>query len=289
MTAERVYTTAASFRQALEARLFRLAEAEGVDLMRLRRQVAFDRLLARVLSDDDDDWTLKGGYALELRSRTARTTRDIDLTLRSPAALPAAAELSTRLRTELQARASHDARDFFEFLVGQVTLDIDAAPYGGARFPVDARLAGRSFVKFHVDIGVGDELLEPVDRIEGRDWLDFAGIAAPVIPCISKEQQFAEKLHAYTAPSRERPNSRVKDLVDMALLILRFDLDVERLRQAAVVTFSRRDSHNVPEVLTHPPADWGRPFAALAEETDLKMDVAQAFATLEQFHRQWRG
>lgn len=96
MTAERVYTTAASFRQALEARLFRLAEAEGVDLMRLRRQVAFDRLLARVLSDGGDSWALKGGYALELRSRTARTTRDIDLTLRSPAALPAAAELSTR-------------------------------------------------------------------------------------------------------------------------------------------------------------------------------------------------
>ena len=288
MTAEKAYTTVTSFRQALEARLSRLAEAEGMDLMRLRRQVAFDRLLARVLSADGDSWALKGGYALELRSRTARTTRDIDLTLRSPAELPAAADLSSRLRTELQARVSHDCGDFFEFLVGPATLDIDAAPYGGARFPVDARLAGRSFVKFHVDIGVGDDLLEPVDRVEGRDWLGFAGIAAPMIPCISKEQQFAEKLHAYTAPSRERPNSRVKDLVDMALLILRFDLDLERLRRAVVVTFSRRDSHEVPQTLTAPPPDWARPFATLAEETGLNMDLAQAFATLVRFHEQWR-
>ena len=288
MTAEKAYTTVTSFRQALEARLSRLAEAEGMDLMRLRRQVAFDRLLARVLSADGDSWALKGGYALELRSRTARTTRDIDLTLRSPAELPAAADLSTRVRTELQARVSHDCGDFFEFLVGPATMDIDAAPYGGARFPVDARLAGRSFVKFHVDIGVGDDLLEPVDRVEGRDWLGFAGIAAPMIPCISKEQQFAEKLHAYTAPSRERPNSRVKDLVDMALLILRFDLDLERLRRAVVVTFSRRDSHEVPQTLTAPPPDWARPFATLAEETGLNMDLAQAFATLVRFHEQWR-
>ena len=288
MTAEKAYTTVTSFRQALEARLSRLAEAEGMDLMRLRRQVAFDRLLARVLSADGDSWALKGGYALELRSRTARATRDIDLTLRSPAELPAAADLSSRLRTELQARVSHDCGDFFEFLVGPATMDIDAAPYGGARFPVDARLAGRSFVKFHVDIGVGDDLLEPVDRVEGRDWLGFAGIAAPMIPCISKEQQFAEKLHAYTAPSRERPNSRVKDLVDMALLILRFDLDLERLRRAVVVTFSRRDSHEVPQTLTAPPPDWARPFATLAEETGLNMDLAQAFATLVRFHEQWR-
>ncbi len=288
MTAEKAYTTVTSFRQALEARLSRLAEAEGMDLMRLRRQVAFDRLLARVLSADGDSWALKGGYALELRSRTARATRDIDLTVRSPAELPAAADLSSRLRTELQARVSHDGGDFFEFLVGPATLDIDAAPYGGARFPVDARLAGRSFVKFHVDIGVGDDLLEPVDRVEGRDWLGFAGIAAPMIPCISKEQQFAEKLHAYTAPSRERPNSRVKDLVDMALLILRFDLDLERLRRAVVVTFSRRDSHEVPQTLTAPPPDWARPFATLAEETGLNMDLAQAFATLVRFHEQWR-
>ena len=42
------YATATAFRIALEARLKSLAQAEGIDLQRLRRQVSFDRLLARL-------------------------------------------------------------------------------------------------------------------------------------------------------------------------------------------------------------------------------------------------
>ena len=42
------YATAAAFRRALEDRLQDIAGKESVDLQRLRRQVAFDRLLARL-------------------------------------------------------------------------------------------------------------------------------------------------------------------------------------------------------------------------------------------------
>ena len=49
---------------------------------RLRSEVAFDRLLARLFARDDAPWVLKGGYALELRMKEARATRDIDLALR---------------------------------------------------------------------------------------------------------------------------------------------------------------------------------------------------------------
>ena len=42
------YATPGAFRQALEARLRRYAEKQGEELMRVRRQVAFDRLLARM-------------------------------------------------------------------------------------------------------------------------------------------------------------------------------------------------------------------------------------------------
>jgi hypothetical protein len=41
------HSTAAAFRRALEDRVQAIAGKEGVDLQRLRRQVAFDRLLAR--------------------------------------------------------------------------------------------------------------------------------------------------------------------------------------------------------------------------------------------------
>ena len=46
--------------------------------MRLRRHLAFERLLAR-LFQTPSPWALKGGYAMELRFQQARTTKDIDL------------------------------------------------------------------------------------------------------------------------------------------------------------------------------------------------------------------
>jgi len=42
----RVYKTGTAFRTALEDRLAKIAMSEEVDLQRIRRQVAFDRLLA---------------------------------------------------------------------------------------------------------------------------------------------------------------------------------------------------------------------------------------------------
>jgi hypothetical protein len=78
------YKTAGAFRTALETRLQTRAQVERTDLQRLRRQVAFDRFLARLFPKGPKGtypWILKGGYAMELRIRSARTTKDIDLTL----------------------------------------------------------------------------------------------------------------------------------------------------------------------------------------------------------------
>lgn len=65
MAAHRQYASAGAFRTALEARLHERARRDGVDLHRLRRQVAFDRLLARMFdpsqpvrdeSVEGEDW-----------------------------------------------------------------------------------------------------------------------------------------------------------------------------------------------------------------------------------------
>src|SRR5258708_8677110 len=84
------YASAGALRRALEDRRRQTANTEHVDLARLRRQVAFDRLLARLFHSDDAPWALKGGYAMELQLRVARTTVDIDLTL--PASLNLSSE-----------------------------------------------------------------------------------------------------------------------------------------------------------------------------------------------------
>ncbi|MEO7144903.1 MAG: nucleotidyl transferase AbiEii/AbiGii toxin family protein [Bryobacteraceae bacterium] len=61
-----------------------MSREDGIDLQRLRRQVAFDRFLARLFRGANTNWVLKGGYAMELRFQTARTTKDLDFTVRVP-------------------------------------------------------------------------------------------------------------------------------------------------------------------------------------------------------------
>lgn len=287
MVRPRQYTGAGALRTALEARLLERAKRNDEDLQRLRRQVAFDRLLARLFSADAAvrGWVLKGGYALELRFRQARTTRDLDLTV-TGVGTDNGGVPTAELRNHLVRAALIRLPDFFVFEVGDATLELDQAPEGGARFPVDARLDGRSFVKFHIDLGSGDAVLEPVDEIAGEDWLGFAGIAPSVVPALSLEQHWAEKLHAYSRPRDGRTNTRVKDLVDLVLLIERETLSADRVRTSVDATFERRRTHDVPQELLPPPAAWSRPFAALAAECRLTHTPETAFAAVAAF---WRG
>lgn len=289
MAAQPQYATAGAFRTALEARLNERARHDGVDLHRLRRQVAFDRLLARMFDQSQsvrDGWVLKGGYALEMRFNMARSTKDLDLTVRS---VQGRVGDSISLRERLQLAASIELPDFFIFIVGEAMAELNQAPEGGARFPVDARLDGRTFVKFHVDLGVGDEVLEPLESVEGEDWLGFAGITAVVVPALSVEQHWAEKFHAYTRP-RETPNSRVRDLVDLVLILERETPATKRVRAAVDATFQRRGTHSVPDVVPDPPSGWAKPFAALAAECGLEQALAPAHERVEAFWRNvWAG
>jgi hypothetical protein len=173
--------------------------------------------------------------------------------------------------------------DFFVFTIGEAISDLDAAPYGGARFPVEARLDGRVFVGFHLDVGIGDAVMEPLEVIEGRDWLGFAGIARPSLYMIPREQQFAEKLHAYTLPRLGAVNSRVRDLVDMVLLIQSATLWREKVSDAVRITFERRRTHKVPTVLPQPPTDWEKPYDALAKECVLTGKLDWAFQKLDRY------
>jgi len=286
MKPARQYASAAAFRTALEVRLNKLAMEEGVDLQRVRRQVAFDRLLCRLFASTDPPWLLKGGYAMELRMKAARTTRDIDLALKQ-LPLPAAGwEANAGSILEMLREAGEtDSHDHFTFLIGEAVQDLDAAPYGGARFPVEARLAGRTFVRFHLDVSTGDVLREPYQFLPSRDWLGFAGIAAGQFPAISAEEQFAEKLHAYTLPREGRENSRVRDLVDLVLLIEQSRLDAARLRNAIRETFQRRQTHEVPPTLVPPPASWSGPFAEMARECRLEPNIEKQFSEVERFYR----
>ena len=132
----------------MEERLKNQSRAEQVDINRLRHQVAFDRLLARLFPNDATPWALKGGYALELRFKAARSTIDIDLMLQRDVATEEGGDAVRGIREMLQAAADASLDDWFEYTIGPPVMDLTAAPYGGARYSVEARMEGESSPSF---------------------------------------------------------------------------------------------------------------------------------------------
>lgn len=280
--AKREYATAGAFRTALEERLRGRAKELGALAQRLRFIVTFDRFLARLVAESGSDWALKGGYAMELRVSGARSTKDIDLSLRMYDEHSSAEDLGVDLRERLERVAALDLADFFEFTIGAPQDDVANATYGGMRFPVTANVDGRVFQQFWVDIVIGDPPIGDAEILEGEDWLGFAGISPAKVPVIRAEQQFAEKLHAYTFPRSGSPNSRVKDLVDMVLLIKLKAMNPLKLQTAINATFSRRSTHQLPSTIAPPPGDWPSLYAQLAAECRLTETLEESYQIVAQ-------
>jgi Nucleotidyl transferase AbiEii toxin, Type IV TA system len=278
------YQTAKAFRAALEERLKQTARAQRLDLMRLRRQVAFDRLLARLFAAPDAPsvpWLLKGGYAFELRlGGKARATKDLDLSVPNPRRLTAGSEESLATTSVvldcLREAVEVNLEDGFEFRIGSPMTDLDTAPYGGARYPIEARLDNRTFATFNLDVGIGDAVIASAEWLTGPDTLGFAGIPPARVAALSREQQFAEKVHAFTLPRGDRTNTRVKDLIDLVLLIEMGLPATETVKQALQVTFARRGTHKLPPALDAPPGEWRAAFAQLAAEIELPVTTLDA-------------
>ena len=132
-----------AYRRSLEDRLRASATDSGLDLGWLRRRHVFMRVLHRLAANQPDEWVLKGGFAVELRRPgLARTTLDIDLTLRQRMAGDV---VESRVRAPLVRALSADVDgDFFQFAVGPGTpLANDTHGRAAWRFTVDSILAGR--------------------------------------------------------------------------------------------------------------------------------------------------
>lgn len=115
--------------------------------------------------------------------------------------------------------------------------------YEGQRYRVTCTLAGKPYGQpFGLDIAFADPIFGEPDVTTAADVLGFAGIEPPTFRLYPLETHIAEKLHAYTLP-RKRPNSRVKDLPDIALLAGVREIEAEHLRGALEQTFTSRKTH----------------------------------------------
>ncbi len=260
------YKSDEDFRKALEARLkLRFEAGEFFNLDHGRAYVAFERYLLRLLKVSPNDWALKGGLSLEYRLNfPGRTTRDIDLDVRTT---------SENVEDALERAIGVELEDRFYFsdwrLKGTNALD------GTDRYTIACTLAGRAWCTLPIDVGQYPSALDPVDVLTVPSFLSFDGFPPLKVPVTSIAQQIAEKLHAYVKP-RPSANSRVKDLVDLQLLINLEETSPTDLAHAVEVVFKTEANAEIPKRFPYPSTDWSASYSAAATRQNLPADLRTA-------------
>lgn len=266
------YVSASALRQAIEDRI---RNSGTPDVGRLRRQLVFERILARLVANKPGAWILKGGVALELRMPTrARATRDLDLAITEEVA-----DVEALVEIVVEALAQDPSGDRFEFSVEKrFELDPRQAGRRGWRLSVHADLDGRRFETIGIDVVVGTTELGRLERRRIVSSIALAGIEPFEADFVDLDHHFAEKLAAYTADHGDRENSRVKDLTDLVLFVETGLEPTRRLREVVDIVFAARGETPPVEILP-PPNSWTAGYAAQAAEVRLSA------STLPDAHR----
>lgn len=211
-----IYATPRALRTALERRLLTTSQETSVSLDRLRRRVVFERVLDRLQTAEPGCWVVKGGMALEVRLHDrARLTKDLDLGMRD--VVLDGADLHDRL---IEILGTDPHADQFVVTVGPPEqLREDGGGHVTWRVKIEATLADKTFGRLQLDVSPRVHELTATEHIELSNSLAFAGIPSIVGEIIDIDRHAAEKLHAMSRDFGDRENSRVRDLIDVVLML----------------------------------------------------------------------
>ena len=217
---------------SVRARLLNKAKAEQSDFNAVLVRYALERLLYRMSqSAHADSFLLKGAMLFTLwYDMPHRPTRDVDLLGFGPSDLASI----NKIFKDIASVVVDDGISFEPESVSAQEIRQEAG-YAGARVLISAELAGAQ-VKTQVDIGFGDAVTPgPVRAVYPVMLDDFP---APILQTYPVYTVIAEKLHAIALLGMT--NSRLKDYLDISVLLERETLDTEILASAIAATFKRR-------------------------------------------------
>lgn len=198
------YSSAQAFGAAVTSRLASLA-GPGRPVSQLRRQFAYDRLLARLFTAAPEEWILKGGVAMIARLTTVRHTADVDLVAREHST-------DTAL-TALHKDAGVDLGDFFTFRFGPARALIQGV--AGLRIPTEAWLGPRVFERFGVDLVTGAVITGYPEEAQPLLGLTIPGLVRPGYRLYPLVDSVADKVMAIVETHQGRPSTRFRDLADL--------------------------------------------------------------------------
>jgi len=281
------YSSPSAFRDAIDQNLRNRKYTKGSNISRLRKRIAFERFIVRLMVASDKKWILKGGTVLEFRYPfQARATQDIDLALNDKAVDDVEA-----LRSLLVRSLARDLEnDWFEFGVKfDRELSKDEEGIKGWRFMISVGLAGTDFVSpFPLDIVLRSDEIVGTGTVKLVNSLSFADLGQPeyYLDSIDRNQHFAEKIHAITRNyGTARTNSRVKDLVD-CIIFIEDDLDPSlELKKTCEHVFESRGTHKIKDQIELP-TNWKDSYETQAEELQLDTQTfREATRILAEFWR----
>ncbi|MDR1851911.1 MAG: nucleotidyl transferase AbiEii/AbiGii toxin family protein [Propionibacteriaceae bacterium] len=264
----------------LNQRINSVARNRGLAANRLRHHIAFQRVLARLALDDK--WVLKGGFSLEMRlGLGARATKDLDmLRMARPTSNP------LDVQDLLQHALDADLGDGFTFQVNMPRqMDIRDAEPSTWRVHLKTVYSGSLFTETVIDVVLADmtsgadtEALTIAPELVGQPF---------TITAIDLDRHAAEKYHACVRVyANERTSTRVKDLVDLVLLVEGSWLHVDRLGSALIRVFQERNGCEPPAKLSdEPPGGWVDSYPAVAAETGAEnRDALEAWALISRYY-----
>jgi hypothetical protein len=238
------------------------ADGQSPSVDSLITQTTFDRFLSRIFSVPDAGFVLKGGTGMLARIPRARATQDIDLAARSQSLDGAVAELISLAQIDLDDHFS------FTFAGRQDQIEGDNQPYtSGCRVTFTAFLGATARGTVKIDLAVGYSHTAPLDLQSPTNRLSRLRLRSYDYILYPLPDQIADKvcatLQLYGAA--QRPSSRVKDLVDLAMIAIAEPIDAAQLRAALLAETARRSMGHVAAFAI--PATWGPHYPGLARNT----------------------
>lgn len=195
----------------------------------------------------------------------ARLTKDLDLGLRDE--VRSAAELHERL---IEALTSDPNGDGFVLAPGPPKeLPLDSIGHLTWRIKVSAALAGKPFGGLQLDVSPRVHELDSTDHLALPNSLAFAGITTPTAEIINVHRHAAEKFHAMLRTYGDRENSRVRDLVDLVILVEHDLLNPQAMRNAVDKVWGERSATGRPTTIPPLPESWPTRYEQLATDHDL--------------------
>ena len=227
---------------SVRARLLNVAKATGTDFNLVLVRFALERLLFRLsTSAHSDHFVLKGALLFTLwYDLPHRATRDADLLGFGPSDTGSMASVFRDI-----ASVAVDDGIVFDPASVRVGVIRKDAGYGGVRVTLNGKLANARCVA-QVDVGFGDAVTPgPTDAVYPVLLDD---LPAPRLRTYPVYTVVAEKLHAIVVLGMV--NSRLKDYLDLVVIMEREALDEPTLALAIAATFQRRGTAlpNAPPV-----------------------------------------